>query len=242
VSETLVRQCWPREDPIGKRLSIDDENGKPIWRQVVGVVNDTKHDDLAEPVRPVIYVPLAQSPFPFMVLAVRARENPAALAGAVRRAVIAVNPDQPLFLMETMEQVICDSLSRQRFQTVLLALFAAVALTLAAVGLYAVVSFSVSQRTHEIAIRLALGARRREVLLIVLRQGAFLALIGAVIGFASSLGLSRVLSGLLYGVSVRDPITFTMIPLLLIAVALLASYIPARRATGVDPMVALRYE
>ena len=242
VSEVVARQYWPGKNPIGKRLSIDYEGDKPVWRQIVGVVKDTKHDDLTDPMRPVIYVPLAQSSFPFLVLAVRAHGDPGGLTAAVRRAVAAVRPDQPLFLVETMEHVVSDSLSRRRFQTLVLGIFAAIALTLATVGIYAVLSFTVTQRTHEIAIRIALGARQSEVAVIVLRRGFLLALNGCAIGFVSALALARLLSGLLYGVTATDPMTFIVIPFVLMVVALLACYLPARRAMRVDPMAALRYE
>jgi putative ABC transport system permease protein len=242
VNEAIVRQYWPGEDPFGKRLSIDTQNGKPVWRQIVGIAKDTKHDDLAEQVRPAIYVPFAQLPRPFMVLAVRVIGDPARLIPAIRRAVMAAHPDQPLFSIQTMDAVIANALARRRFQTLVLGMFAGVALALAAVGIYAVVSFSVTQRTREIAIRTALGARQSEILVHVLRQGFVLTLVGTAIGLASALALSRMLSGLLYGVSVTDPVTLTVIPSVLIAVALLACYLPARRAAKVDPIVALRYE
>jgi putative ABC transport system permease protein len=242
VSEALVRQYWPHDDPIGKRLSIDSQNGKPIWRQIVGVVKDTKHDDLAEQVRPVIYVPLAQLPQSFMILAVRTHGPPADLTSAVRRAVMSVHPDQPLFRIETMEQVISDSLSGRRFQTLLLGMFGALALTLAVVGVYAVMSFSVSERKRETVIRIALGAQRSQMLANVLRHGLMLALAGTVIGIASALLLSRTLSGMLYGVTATDPVTFIVIPFMVVAVALAACYLPAWRAVRVDPMSALRCE
>jgi putative ABC transport system permease protein len=242
VSEALVRQYWPNEDPVGRRVSIDTQNGKPVWRQIVGVARDTKHDDLAEQARPVIYVPLAQSPLPYLVLAVRGHRDLADLSAAVRREVTSAGPDQPLFQIKTLENVVSDSLSRRRFQTLLLGLFGAVGLILAVVGIYAVMSFSVTQRRRENAIRMALGARQGQVLVSVMRQGLILVLVGTAIGIASSLALSRILSGMLYGITALDPATFTVVPALLIAVALLACYLPARRATRVDPMVALRYE
>jgi putative ABC transport system permease protein len=242
VNERLARQYWPGEDPLGKRVSIDSRKGEPVWRQVVGVVRDTKQDSLIEPMRPVIYVPLAQFPQRFLVLAVRAQTDPTSLAAALRREVMAVNKDQPVFLVQTMEKVISDSVSTRRFQTLLLGIFAAVAIVLATVGIYGVVSYTVNQRRHEIGLRMALGAQQGEVLRLFLRQGLWLALAGVGIGLASSLALSRLLSGLLYGVSVTDLTTFTVVPLVMIAVALGACYVPARRATRVDPMVALRYE
>jgi putative ABC transport system permease protein len=242
VNETLAQQYWPAEDPIGKRLSIDDRDGQPVWRQIVGIVRDTKYDDLETRMRPMIYVPLAQAPRSSVVLAVRVHTDPLSLATAVRRAVMEVRKDRPLFAMETMEQVISDSLSTRRFQTLLLGIFAAVALALAAVGIYAVVSYSVTQRTHEIGIRMALGARQGDVLRRTLSEGLSMALSGVAIGLAASLALRHALSGLLYGVSSSDPLTFVAVPSVLLAVALLACYLPARRATKVDPIIALRHK
>jgi len=242
INETLARQSWPGEDPVGKRISIDDRKGEPVWRQVVGIVGDTKDDGVAERVRPAIYVPLAQFPQGFMVLAVRAHAEPVSLAATIRREVMAVNQDQPLYGVRTMESMISNSISQRLFQTLLLGIFAVAALVLAAVGIYGVVSYSVSQRTHEIGIRMALGARQSEVLALVLRQGLGLALAGVATGLLSSLAVSRMLSGLLYGVSATDPATFALAPCVMLVVALVACYLPGRRATKVDPMVALRYE
>ena len=242
ISESLAQQYWPGEDPIGKRVSFNRGNGQRVWRQVVGVVNDVKHDGLETRVYPAIYVPLLQFPSAFGTLVVRARTDPSGLAGAIRREVMAVDKDVPVFRVQTMDRLISDSVSRRRFQMMLLAIFATVALALAAAGIYGVMMYSVSQRTHEIGIRVALGASSGDVLRLVLRQGLVLTVAGVAIGLISSLALTRVLSGLLYGVSAMDPATFLVFPSVLIAVALLACYLPARRATKADPMVALRYE
>jgi putative ABC transport system permease protein len=242
VSEALARRYWPREDPVGKRVSVDARDGKPVWRQIIGVAKDTRHDDLTELPRPVIYLPLAQSHRSFLAVAVRTRGVPSEIAAAVRRIVTSVSPDQPLFQIETLEHVVSESLASRRFQTLLLGIFGAAALILAAAGIYAVASFSVSQRRRETAIRMALGARRNQVLGEVLRHGLTLASLGAAIGVVGALALSRVLSGMLYGIAPTDLVTFTVIPSVLIAVALLACYLPARRAARVDPMTALRCE
>jgi len=242
ISESLAQRYWPGEDPIGKRVSFDWRNGQRVWRQVVGVVNDVKHDGLETRVYPAIYVPLLQFPSLFGALVVRTRTDPSGLAGAIRREVMAVDKDVPVFRVQTMDRLISDSVSRRRFQMMLLAIFATVALALAAAGIYGVMMYSVSQRTHEIGIRVALGASSGDVLRLVLRQGLVLTVAGVAIGLISSLALTRVLSGLLYGVSAMDPATFLVFPSVLIAVALLACYLPARRATKADPMVALRYE
>jgi len=173
---------------------------------------------------------------------VRTRVEPAALAGAIRHAVMAVDKDQPLFHIQTMQQVVSDSVAGRRFQMVLLALFASVALMLAAVGIYGLMSYSVSQRTHEIGIRMALGAKREGVLRLVLRQALLLAAAGVALGIGGALTLTRFLSSLLFGVSSKDPLTFVAVSLLLAGVATSASFIPAWRAARVDPMVALRHE
>ena len=179
---------------------------------------------------------------PYLVLTVRTRAEPAALAAAVRHAVMAVDKDQPLFQIQTMQQVVEDSVAGRRFQMSLLAVFGAIALGLAAIGIYGLMSYTVNQRTHEIGIRMALGAKRGDVLHLVVRHGMMLAIVGVALGTVGALLLTRFFSGMLYGVGVNDPTTLLSVAALLIGVAALASYIPARRATRVDPMVALRYE
>ena len=224
-----------------KRVRLED-GGPPVWRQVIGVVGNVRQDGLVVAARPEVYAPLLQSPVPYMVLAVRTRVEPAALTGAIRHAVMVVDKDQPLFHIQTMQQVVSDSVAGRRFQMVLLALFASVALMLAAVGIYGLISYSVSQRTHEIGIRMALGAKREGVLRLVLRQALLLAAAGVALGIGGALTLTRFLSSLLFGVSSKDPLTFVAVSLLLAGVATSASFIPAWRAARIDPMVALRYE
>jgi putative ABC transport system permease protein len=243
VSEAAARLYWPNEDPIGKRVSESDESeGRIVWRQVIGVVADVRQDGLADKVRPSVYTPLSQLPMPFAALIVKSRMDPRSLADPVRQQVMAVDKDQPLFSIQTMQEVVADSVSNRAFQTVLLSLFAAVAMTLATIGIYGVMSHSTAQRTREIGIRMALGAQKRDTLRLVVGQGMFLALLGVSIGVIGALALTRFMSSLLYGVKPTDPMTFIGVSLLLAAVSLVASYIPARRATKVDPMVALRYE
>jgi len=241
INEAAARQYWPNEDAMGKRVMLEDGSAR-VWRQVVGVVADVRQDGLVNVGRPEVYAPLAQIPVPFMVLAVRTRVAPAALTSAVRHAVMVVDKDQPLFQVQTMEQVVEESVAGRRFQMSMLVVFAAFALALAAMGVYGLMSYSASQRTHEIGIRMALGAKRAEVLRLVLRQGMLLAMVGVVLGAAGALLLTRFLSSLVYGVGVNDPVTFVSVAVLLSGVAAFASLIPAWRVAKTDPMVALRYE
>ncbi|HKQ80189.1 MAG TPA: ABC transporter permease [Blastocatellia bacterium] len=242
VNEGMARRYWPGEDAIGKRVTIDERDGWPVWRQIVGVVNDVKHDGLTGPARPHIYIPMMQLTYPGAILAVRAKGDPAALADTIRREVAALDRNQPLIGVETMEKVVSDSVADRRFQMTLLAIFAAVALILAATGVYSVMATAVARRTHEIGIRLALGAQPHNVLRLVVGQGMKPAMAGVGIGLAAAFGLTRLIRGLLFGVSALDPLTFIAVALLLAAVALIACYIPARRAMRVDPLTALRSE
>ncbi len=240
INEAAARQYWPNEDAMGKRVRLDD--GGTAWRQVIGVVADVRQDGLAKAARPEVYAPLPQSPVLYMVLLVRTRVAPESSVRAVRHAVNAVDKDQPLFQIQTMQQVVDDSVAGRRFQTSLLATFAAVALGLAAIGIYGLISYSASQRTHEIGIRMALGAKRAEILRLVVGHGMLLAMVGVAVGIGGALLLTRFLSSLLYGVGANDPVTFLGVTVLLSAVAALASLIPAWRAARIDPMEALRYE
>ena len=242
VSEGMARRYWPGEDAIGKLVSIDVRDGQPVWRQIVGVVNDVKHDGLTAATRPHIYIPTMQLTYPGAILAVRSKGDPAALANTIRREVAAVDRNQPLIDVGTMEKVVSDSVADRRFQMTLLAIFAAVALILAATGVYSVMATAVARRTHEMGVRLALGATARDVLKLVVGQGMKLALVGVGVGLAAAFGLTRLMRRLLFGVSALDPLTFIAVALLLAVVALIACYIPARRAMRVDPLTALRSE
>jgi len=195
----------------------------------------------AEP-RSEMYFSYLQTPFPFMNVVVRTAADPATLATAVRKEVWAVNPNQPVANISTMNELLMISAARTRFNTLLLSLFAMIALTLASVGIFGVMSYTVTQRTREIGVRMALGAQSSDVLRLIIRQGMILAAVGIVIGLAAALAITRVMTSLLYGISATDPATFVGIALLLAGVALIACYIPAKRATKVDPMVALRNE
>ncbi len=240
VNESAARKFWPGEDPIGKRFRFGDTKG--AWKTVVGVVGDVLHKGLDASKTLQVYLPEAQFVDSDMMLVVRTSSDPASLAAAVRGAIAAVDPQAPVSGVATMQDVVFASVANQRFGVILFTLFAAVALLLAAFGIYGVISYGVTQRTHEIGIRVALGARRNEVLALVVGEAMKPALLGAVLGLAAAFGLTRLLAGLLFAVKPADPATFALVFVLLLAVSLLACYIPARRAMRVDPIVALRYE
>ncbi len=244
VDESFARRAWPAEpNPIGKRVAVNQTpDGEPLWRTVVGVVRHVKNYGLDTEGREQIYFPHAQFPISTMFVTVRTGGDPVVAQAAVRNQVAALDPSLPLFNVATMEERLAESVAQPRFNVLLLGIFAAVALVLAAIGIYGVISYSVSQRTHEIGIRMALGAQPRDIFRLVVGQGMVLTLIGVGVGLAASFALTRFLESLLFGVSATDPVTFAGVALLLAAVALLACYVPARRATRVDPLVALRYE
>jgi predicted permease len=253
VSRSMAERHWPGEEAVGKRIAYAGigrgENQTPEWIEVVGVVGDVKHRGLDLESKPEIYVPVYQPLFSTrptpplsLYVAVRAKGDPAALAPALRREVAAVDPEQPLANVRTMEERLAESVAQRRFNMTLLGVFACVALLLAGVGVYGVMAYAVARRTHEIGVRVALGAQRGDVVRLVLRQGMWLALAGVGVGVAGAYAATRLMTGLLYGVSPTDPLTFVGVSALLTAAALLACLVPARRATRVDPMVALRYE
>ena len=245
VSETMARNLWPGENPLGKHLRISGSD-RPIeqleWRSVAGVVSDVKQDRLDAPGEMQLYVPEAQMVNSYMTLVVRTRVNPSSLTAAVREQIHVLDKDQVVYGIATMDQLLSDSLALRRFSMLLLGMFAGVALLLAAVGLYGVISYTVGQRTHEFGIRMALGAQSGDVLRLVVRHGFTLVLAGLAAGILAALALTRLLSSLLFGISATDPATFAIVTLVLSTVALVACYVPALRATKVDPMVALRYE
>jgi putative ABC transport system permease protein len=247
VDERFARLYFPNQDPIGKRVNFDILN---TTAQIVGVVGHIKHQGLGEDVGgPECYFPLSQLPDKFMPLtthgvgvAVRTAGLPLAQLGSIRRVLERVNSQLVMYDTETMDGIISGSLAARRFSMILLEIFAALALVMSCVGIYGVISHLASQRTHEIGIRMALGAERRDVLRMVLGEGVKMALLGVAAGIVASVGLTRLMANMLFGVSAHDPLTFTLVATLLVLVALAACYIPARRATRVDPMVALRYE
>ena len=242
INETLARRHFANEDPLGKRITVGTLGGQ-LSCEVVGVVGDTKQERLDQDAEPQGYISYLQSPIGEMFFVARGRTSDVtSLATALRSGVQAVDKDQPIYEVNALRGLLSDSITRQRFSMWLLALFAALALLLAAVGVFSVMSFAVSGRTHEIGVRMALGAQKWDVLGLIIRQGMMFALIGVGIGLAGSIALTRVMASQLYGVSATDPATFTGVALMLAIVALLACYIPARRATKVDPMIALRHE
>ncbi len=238
VDQKTVRRFWPDQDPLGRRIQFGDD----VWREVVGVVGSVKNGGLDAEGREQIYAPYTQFPRSTMYLVLHTESAPLSLLGAARAEVRALDRTVPVSEVKTLEQQLDGSVAIRRLSMTLLLVFALLALVLAAVGIYGVMSYSVSQRTHEIGIRMALGAQPADVLKLVVRQGMVLTLIGVAVGLAASFALTRFLSSLLFGVSATDPVTFAGVALLLAAVALAASYLPARRATKVDPLVALRYE
>ncbi|HST53135.1 MAG TPA: ABC transporter permease [Pyrinomonadaceae bacterium] len=243
IDEAMARKYWPGEDPVGKRITFEGTPQQPRWREVVGIVGHVRNQGLEGESRVQYYIPYAQrGGAPNLFLVVRADGDPSSLAPSVRGAIAGVDRDMPVYRVTTMEQVVADSLAQRRFSMFLFGVFALIALVLAVVGLYGVMSYAVAQRTHEIGIRVALGAQDRDVLMMVVGQGMAIVGVGLALGLAGALALTRLMSSLLYGVSATDPATYAGIALLLAAAALVASYIPARRATKVDPMVALRYE
>ncbi|HEV3470215.1 MAG TPA: ABC transporter permease [Pyrinomonadaceae bacterium] len=241
ISESLARQHFPGEDPLGKRISVAMFD-QPTPTEIVGVVGDVRYDSLTDEAEPTVYFAHPDLTYSFMTLVVRTAGDPAAMAPAVRREVSAIDPDQPVSDVRTMRQVMAETVGRARFNTLLFGLFAGLATLLAAVGIFGVMNYSVTLRTRELGLRMALGAQPGRVLLLVLRQGLTLTLIGVGLGLAGALALTRVMSSLLYGVDAADPATYAAIVLLLAAVSAVACYIPARRATRIDPLTALRYE
>jgi predicted permease len=241
INSHLAQQYFPGENPIGKRVDMGFRTGTLL--EIVGVVADERQDTLQAEPHPGMYLPYAQSPTGLpLILLVRSAGEAGMIASAVRQQVRELDAQLPVYDVKTMDQVLDKVMARPRFMTFLLALFGALAILLAAVGIYGVVSYSVAQNTRDIGIRLALGAQGGDVLKLVLRQGLILTVCGVVIGAAGAFGLTRLMTSLLFGVTATDPLTFTGVSLLLLMVALLACYLPARRATKVDPMVALRHE
>jgi len=243
IDETLAHRLWPDVSPIGRRFTFGRFPEKPdIWVEIVGVVRHIRHHKLDANVREEVYYPHAMRSFSGMTLAIRTTSDPLSLTGAVREAVRSIDRDQPVYRIRTMDELVAAARAPARFTLLLLLVFAGVAAVLAVVGIYGVISHAVTERTHEIGVRMALGADASDVLKLVVGQGLILTLIGIAIGLIASLVVTRVMTGLLYGVTATDAMTFVSVPFLLTGVALAASFVPARRAMSVDPMTALRHE
>jgi len=254
INSAMAKKYWPKEDPIGQRITIGKGLGPEFndpTRQIVGIVGDVRENGLDSDPPPVMYVPFGQIPDGFMGLLngvlpttwlIRTTPQPLTLVNAVRQEFLNTDSNLPIAKVRTMEQVISGAIARQNFQMILLVVFASVALLLAALGIYGVMSYVVEQRTHEIGIRLSLGAGRNDMLRLVVGQGMRLAAIGVACGLAAAFGLTRLLEKLLYGVKSNDPLTYVIVALVLTSAAFLATFVPARRATKIDPVIALRYE
>jgi len=244
INEAFAQKHFPGENPIGKHLKPGISlEGPTQWREIVGVVKNVKHrQSLTRDYEPEYYFPHAQMPIGSMSLVIRTKNEPTGLAGVIQRAVNSLDKDVPVYRIKTLDQYLGTAVAQPKFNAMLLSLFAGLALLLTAVGLYGVMAYSVAQRTQEIGVRIALGAQTQDVMKMVLRHGLTLAVIGLLIGAGAALALTRLMAGLLYGVTPTDATTFLLIALMLTLVALLACYLPARRAAKVDPMVALRYE
>jgi putative ABC transport system permease protein len=241
VNQALARKYWPNENAVGKRITFGDPTKDPKWITIVGIVGNIHHRALDVDSQPEYYTPHTQLPVRAMILAVRSTQDPRSLTSAIRREILSLDPDQPIANVRTLEAVVADSVAPRRLSVVLLGVFAGIALLLAAVGTYGVISYLVVQRTHEIGVRMALGAQRRDVLALVVGHALKLVGIGTLLGLVLALFSTRTLSTLLYSVGAFDVTTFVLVTLVLAAIALLASYIPALRATRADPMIALSH-
>jgi putative ABC transport system permease protein len=241
INHRFAERFFPNENPIGRHINFDLDDNSP-GREIVGIVGDVKHESLDSNTPAEMYAPYAQDSGNRTLVAVLRTNDPKPMAAMIRDVFKAADPDQPVFNVRTMDDRLVASIRPQRFTMILLGIFAAIAMILAAVGIYGVMSYSVSQRTHEIGIRMALGAQSGKVLKLIIGQGMSLAIVGVILGIIGAFGLKSVMEGLLFGVSGTDRATFIGLSLLLSLVALLANYIPARRATRVDPMIAMRYE
>jgi putative ABC transport system permease protein len=242
IGETLARRYFPNQDPIGRQMRFGFPPKGNVPREIVGVVGDVRDVALSQKPGPTMYVPFAQAPLYGGEVVVRSSLSASSVAGAIRQAVHSIDKDLPVTDVASFPDALGKSISRERFRTLLLGSFSGIALVLAAVGIFGVISYSASQRTHEIGIRMALGAQQRDVLHLILGQAAKLALLGLGIGVVLAFLLTRLIASLLYSVSATDPLTFGAVAIVLLGVAMAACYIPARRAMRVDPMVALRYQ
>src|SRR4029077_3546798 len=242
ISAEMAHMYFPNQDPIGKRLIFGFPPNSDVPREIIGIVGDVRDVSLSQMPGAMMYVPFQQAPFWGGLVVTRTNLSLSAAAASIQRGVNAIDKDLPITDVASMSDAIQGTVAQPRFQTVLLVMFGSLALILASVGIYGVISYSVAQRTHEIAIRMSLGAQLKDVLQLVLSEGVRLALAGAAIGVVAALGLARLMGRLLYGVSATDQFPCAAVAVVLMFVALIACYIPARRAMRVDPMIALRYE
>ncbi len=240
ISHTLAERFWPGQDPIGRRIKLARPAQAAPWLTIAGVVADVRTNWFGADLRPAIYVPHRQAPEAHMNLVVATRSDPALIAGLIRREVSSIDRNAPVFNVTTMERILLESFWRNRLFAIIMGVFAFVAMVLSAAGLYAVVSYSTMQRLQEIGLRLALGARRRDILVLIVGQGMRVALAGTAIGLVAAFGFARLMAGLLFGVTPADPATFVGLALLLPGVAFAACYFPAARFARVDPLAALR--
>ena len=239
----MARRLWPEEEALGKRIWLSIGWEKNDFAEIVGIVGDVKYSNVEEAMEPDVYIPYLQTveePPSFVLM--RTTGDPAALVAGLRREVFTLDKNVPVYDVKTLEERSQDATSRARFTTLLLGVFAALALFLSSIGIYGVMAYAVAGRTREIGIRMALGAQKADVLRLILSDGIILTITGVVLGLVASFAVTRILTSQLYGVDATDPVTFAVVSAILAAVAMAASYIPARRATRVDPMVALRHE
>lgn len=244
IDETMAKTYWPNEDPLGKRIHSGGRESKSPWRTIVGVVDHVRYRTLEAPSRTEFYWPYSQTNFALgsLSLAIHSQVDPMSLAGAVQKQVQAIDPDQPVYRIRTMHELMSESMARRRLSMFLLAIFAGLALLLASVGLYGVMSYSVAQRSHEIGVRMALGAQIGNVIKLVVSHGLVLSLAGIVAGLAGSLLFAGFMSSLLFDTRAIDPLTFAAVAVILLPVALLACFVPAYRASRIDPANVLRQE
>jgi putative ABC transport system permease protein len=242
INETMAQKFWPNEDPIGKRIKLGGMNSDGPMLTIVGVARDVRHWGLDETAPREFFRPYTQAAWPVMTIVVKTATAPWAYSNAVQTALLRAEPDRAISRIRTMDDVVSGSVGSRRFPMILLGVFSVIALTLASIGIAGVVSYSVAQRTHEIGIRMALGARPTDVLRLIVGQSGIWVLAGLGIGALGAIGVTRVLSGLLYGVKPGDPLILCAVSLLLGVVGFAACYFPARRAMAVDPMIALRHE
>jgi putative ABC transport system permease protein len=242
VDQGFVQRFFPGHDPLGKLIKIGAEDSKTPWAQIVGVVGDVHYEPYDRQEMPTVYMPYQQSPTDLVFLTIRTNRDPSSYAAAARAQIARIDPDQPVFDITPFQKVIENHLLGLSYVATMMTLMGVIALLLASIGVYGVMAYAVTERTHEIGVRLALGAQPREVLRLVLRRGLILTFVGLIIGLPIAFGVAQLMSNIIYGVSAADLLTFGGIGALMCIITFLACYIPARRAMQVDPMIALRYE